>query len=163
LHNLNTRQRMSANTKNVIIEKIQSWLKEEGDYKFEIKDNDAYSDFNILVTGGGESVNIILFKNKIDSVLFGTAVKFNDQDRMTYAKLKIQGKKPFLFALESALLQLDVVYAYHPNHNNLERIEIEKRVYFDALTKQTFFDTLHLIYRASTIVSVMFSNYLSRA
>ncbi len=154
----------NGSKKAVIREKILSWLKEEGDYIFEIKENDAYTDFHLVVTSkdGRTSVNVIFYKNKIDLAVFVTAIKFSAEDRKTYASLKIQGKKPFLYALESALLQLDVVYGYEPNHNMLERVVIEKRVYFEALDKQKFFDTIHLMYRASTVVSLNFSIYLSK-
>lgn len=119
----------NGSEKAIIREKILSWLKEEGDYIFEIKENDPYTDFHLVVNSkdGKSHVNVILHKNKADSAAFVAGVAFSDQDRKIYAGLKIQGKKPFLYALESALLRLDVVYGYEPNPNMLERVVIEKR------------------------------------
>jgi hypothetical protein len=37
-----------------------------------------------------------------------------------------------------------------PNHKNLERIEIYKKIYFDGLTKDKFMDTIFVLQRGTT-------------
>ncbi len=156
---------MSSNNSNVTNkEKIMQWLKEEGDeIKHQIIEN-ALADLYIIIYNpdSKRNVHVIQYKNKPDSVTFVAQVSFNETDRKAFARLKPNGKKPFQYAVENSLIHFDVVYGFHPNFNALEYVEVQKKIYYEALTRQIFYDTIHLIYRATHSLFVNYSKYLSQ-
>jgi len=65
-------------------------------------------------------------------------------------------KLKILLDLERSLLEINVAYVLTPNHKNLERVEIYKKIYFDGLTKDKFMNTIFALQRGTNLVNLMF-------
>jgi hypothetical protein len=102
-----------------------------------------------------------VYKNKPNSVIFVAQVHFREQDRKAFSRLKASARKPFLHAVETTLNQFDVIYGYYPRFEVMEYVEIQKRIFFEALTKQKLFDIGELIYRATRSLFINYAKYLS--
>jgi hypothetical protein len=57
----------------------------------------------------------------------------------------------FYFELELALLQMNVYFVINKNMRELQSLEISKVVFFDGLTKDTFFDTINTVHNSIEI------------
>lgn len=80
---------------------------------------------------------------------------FPEIDHRMLSYLSKEGKK-FFWNLEYALSQLTVMYNIHPSIEEVERIDITKIIYFDGLTKHTFFSSLFDIKRGMHCVNIQY-------
>jgi hypothetical protein len=69
--------------------------------------------------------------------------------------LSKEGKKLF-WNLERALDQLNVIYNIRPSVEEVERIDITTIIYFDGLTKHTFFSSLFDFQRGMQCVNIQY-------
>jgi hypothetical protein len=60
-----------------------------------------------------------------------------------------------LWDLQRSLLEINVEHELIPNFNNLEKVNIKKTVFFDALTKDKFMDTIFALQRGVFLVNLM--------
>jgi hypothetical protein len=142
-----------VNGKKDVIEKIQRWIKEEG-FQSSIA-HEPYTDFQVNLKN--PNMSIILFNNKVDSVYFATYAGFDEADKKAFASLKDKEKKLVLLCdLQRSLIAINVEYSILPNLDNLDRINISKKVYFDGLTKDKFIDTIFALNRAHAAVQLMY-------
>jgi Uncharacterized conserved protein (DUF2299) len=75
----------------------------------------------------------------------------DDEYKKAFVALKDNKEKlKILWDLEHSLLEINVGHKLIPNHKNLERIEIYKKIYFDGLTKDKFMDTIFVLQRGTT-------------
>lgn len=159
------KRKLSANNSKIADkDKIIQWLKDEGDeIKYKIED-DAYADLHVLIysSDNRRNVHVIQYKNKPDSVTFLAQASFTELDRKAFVRLNPKEKKPFLYAVENSLIQFDLVYGFAPRVDIMEYVEIRKKIYYEALTRQNFYDTIHLIYRATHSLFINYSKYLSQ-
>ena len=141
-----------SNVKKEVIEKIQKWLDDES---IEITNIDnPFADYQINIKNPNQT--ICLPKNKIDSIEFVTSVNFTNEDKKTYAALKNNEEKlRIIWDLQRSLLEINVEYEIQPNFDNLESIIIKKTIYFDALTKDKFMDTIFTLQRGFYLVELM--------
>jgi hypothetical protein len=141
-----------SNVKKEVIEKIQKWLDDES---IEITNIDnPFVDYQINIKNPNQT--ICLPKNKIDSIEFVTSVNFTNEDKKTYAALKNNEEKlRIIWDLQRSLLEINVEYEIQPNFDNLESIIIKKTIYFDALTKDKFMDTIFTLQRGFYLVELM--------
>jgi hypothetical protein len=54
------------------------------------------------------------------------------------------------------LLEINVGHNLVLNDNNLERVDIYKKIYFDGLNKDRFMDTIFALQRGTNLVELMF-------
>jgi hypothetical protein len=71
--------------------------------------------------------------------------------------LSKEGKKLF-WNLERVLNQLNIIYNIHPSIEEEERIDITKIIYFDGLTKHTFFSSLFDFQRGMQCVNIQYQS-----
>lgn len=106
-------------------------------------------------------MSIILYKNKSDSVTFAKYVGFNEEDKIAFSAYKDKEKK-LQRDLQRSLIGINVLYSFFPNIDNLERVDISKRIYFDALTKDEFVDTIITLGRATAAIELMYHQLRGR-
>lgn len=63
-------------------------------------------------------------------------------------------QKRFYFDLELALLQMNVHFIIKKNMQELQSLEISKVVFFDGLTKDTFFNTINTVRNSIEIARI---------
>lgn len=148
-------------TRNDIVSKVSEWLGQEG-MTFTLKPN-PYADFDLLVEYPNKSnVNVLFEKNKKDSMLFATNIKFDDEQKKAFAYLKPHLKSEFLIATSSYLCSMNLIHSAQPNQDKMEYLHIEKRLFFDGLTKETFFDTLNRVLNGIGLAVLTYTKYLSK-
>jgi hypothetical protein len=84
---------------------------------------------------------------------------FDLQSQKSYASLaaKTNGileQKRFYFDLELALLQMNVHFIIKKNMEELQSLEISKVIFFDGLTKDTFFNTIDTVRNSIEIARI---------
>jgi len=137
--------------KKEIAKKIKKWLAEEGFQASKVQDTNT--DFHFQIQN--PNMSIIIDKRKIDCVTLVTYMGFPEIDQRMLSYLSKEGKK-FFWNLEYALNQLNVMYNIHPSIEEVERIDITKIIYFDGLTKHTFFSSLFDIQRGMHCVNIQY-------
>jgi hypothetical protein len=141
----------SNGIKKQIMEKVKQWLTEEN-YQFnQIEDPNSYFHFQLQ----NPNVSIYSGKSEIDSMTLATFIRFPKLDKQMFSFIAIEGKK-FFWNLQNALNQLNVSYSLYPNIESIERVDINKKIYFDGLTKNTVFNVLLDINRAITCVNLQY-------
>ena len=64
-------------------------------------------------------------------------------------------KLRIIWDLQRSLLEINVEYEFKPNIDNLESIIIKKTIYFDALTKHKFMNTIFALQRGFYLIELM--------
>jgi hypothetical protein len=138
--------------KKEVIEKIKKWLSEES---FQFKEiQSAYAEFQIDLQN--PNLSIILNSNKTDSLDFATYSSFSEEDKKAFAALKNKDKKiEILLDLQRSLIEINVGYQLIPDMENLETVMMNKKIYFDGLTKDRFIDTIGTIQRGIFLMSLV--------
>jgi hypothetical protein len=141
-----------SNGKKEVIEKIQKWLDEES-IEYTNIDN-PFADYQVNTKNPNQTICIP--KNKFDNIEFVTAVYFTKEDQKTYVALKNNEEKlRVLWDLQRSLLEINVEYEFKPNFDNLESIIVKKTIYFDALTKNKFMDSIFALRSGFYLVELM--------
>ena len=139
--------RLSINdAKKAVIDRIRKWLKEEN--MTSSPKADPYADLVLAIEPRkGRIMNVIVGKDKIDSVEIISFVGFSEQDKKAYASLRAKPRNDFVNGIVESLLPINIIYSFRPDLNTLEEIVLKKTIYFDGLTKNSFFDAIHTIVR----------------
>ena len=142
-----------TNGKKEVLEKIKKWLDEES-IKFTTKE-EIYLDFQLDIQEPNQS--IFSYKDKPDSIEFATYTELKDEDKKAFIALRNKDEEKFkiLWDLQRSLLEINVEHELIPNFDNLEKVFIKKKVYFDALTKDKFMDTIFALKRGIFLVNLM--------
>jgi hypothetical protein len=98
-------------------------------------------------------IYITIDKQKIDSLTLVARSGFSEQDKKALSHSNDK-RVDFVRRLRSALPQSRVTYNFYPDFNNIEYIEIYKTIYFDGLSKHTFFQYIEDIVRALSWLSL---------
>ncbi len=142
----------NINRKKEVIEKIKKWLNEESIGIINI--DNPLADYQVNTINPNQS--ICLPKNKIDSIEFVTSVYITEGDQKTYVAMKNNEEKlRIIWDLQRSLLEINVEYEFKPDTDNLESIIIKKTMYFDALTKHNFMDTIFALQRGFYLIELM--------
>ena len=153
------------------IKKVISWLREEGLEPNEIthlRKDACY--YGVVISDQAEkkeqrenqrreAFHILFPIDKLDSLRISQIIIFDLQSQKSYASLaaKTNGileQKRFYFDLELALLQMDVHFIIKKNMQELQSLEISKVVFFDGLTKDTFFNTINTVRNSIEIARI---------
>ena len=141
-----------ANGKKEAIEKIQKWIGEEGLESGVIEQ--PYADFQVDLRN--PAVSIIIPRNKINWVIFGTYVQLTQEDKKGFSDLKDKEKRMEMISdLQRSLLAINVEYTFSPDLDSLDKVSIGKNIYFDGLTKDRFMDSIFALKRAMAAVGLM--------
>jgi hypothetical protein len=153
------------------IKKVISWLREEGLEPNEIthlRKDACY--YGVVISDQAEkkeqrenqrreAFHILFPIDKLDSLRISQIIIFDLQSQKSYASLaaKTNGileQKRFYFDLELALLQMNVHFIIKKNMQELQSLEISKVVFFDGLTKDTFFNTINTVRNSIEIARI---------
>jgi hypothetical protein len=151
----------SAKNKKDVIDKITDWLGQEG-ISFNLTE-DPYADFNLEIEyPTTQVIHIMMYKNKNDSITVITKVSFSTLDKKAFTSLSEDIKKDFILTLNSSLSSMNLLYSHQPNPERMEHLLIQKRLFFDGLTKDRFFDILDRIYNGMNLANWTYTKYLSK-
>lgn len=141
-----------------IIQKIQSWLIEEGwNYKG-VPDPNAL--FNIVVYPNEfQNVNVAVLRTHPQKILIKTSISFNEDDSKAFLILTEHEKKEFQMNLEILLIQVNLIYNILPDPpRRIDSVEMTRQIYFDGLTRDKFIDSIIAILRGLQIVKLNYNS-----
>jgi hypothetical protein len=159
-----------ANQVNTI-RKVLDWLKEEGLEPQEITHlrKDA-SYYGVVISDKAEETDqrekqrreayhILFTIDRLDSLSISEIIILDLQSQKSYASLAdrpngILEQNTFYFDLILALLQMNVYFVIKKNMRELQSLEISKVVFFDGLTKDTFFNTINIVHNSIEIARI---------
>ena len=106
-----------------------------------------------------EAFHILFPVDKLDSLRISEIVIFDLKSQKSYTSLatKTNGileQNRFYFDLELALLQMNVYFVIKKNMRELQSLEISKVVFFDGLTKGTFFNAIDTVRNSIEIARI---------
>ena len=152
------------NGKKEVIEKIERWLQEEA-YTSE-KSDKPYDDFRTVIHPPRPNQNIgmdlFLERDKTDRITIATNSKLSEQDQKTFSYLKPSIKQKLVRELKYSLLPLNIQFTFEPDELIIESIMLSKRLYFDGLNKNMFFDAIFTIIRALAIINLKYQELASK-
>lgn len=132
--------------KTEISKKIIQCLNEES-LKFD-EGTDPYFSFKVtFYPMQNMPLQVLIEKQKIDSIKLVSRSGFTEQDKKTLAAFK-EKRVDFVRRLREAFFHSCVVANFYPDYNNIQFIEIQKTIYFDCLSKHLFFEYVDDIIRA---------------
>jgi hypothetical protein len=105
-------------------------------------------------------MSVILYRDKVDSISIETFRAFTEEDKRAYAYLKKEKKQEFIWDLQKSLLEINVEFFFVPDLDKLERIHLTKKIYFDALIKDKFVDTILALRRAGSLIELSMYQHL---
>jgi hypothetical protein len=167
----NSDKRMQLDNQRDTIKNVVDWLREEGLEPNEIthlRKDACY--YGVVISDQAEKTeqrenqrreafHILFPIDKLDSLRISQITIFDLQSQKSYASLaaKTNGileQKRFYFDLELALLQMNVHFIIKKNMQELQSLEISKVVFFDGLTKDTFFNTINTVRNSMEIARI---------
>jgi hypothetical protein len=145
-------------SKRKAVDTVEKWLKEE-EYEVSLVP-DENTDYNFMIVKGYMVLNVGFHKRSSDSLIVGGKIRFNPQEqsiiRYTTTKLEL------LYDIEIICAQLNLELVTTPikekenGEYSLEDIRLFKTLYFDGLTKQSFFDSLVGIFHCLRLIVAKF-------
>lgn len=147
--------------KSEVIDKIWNWIDEEK-YDFKALEEPCAGSPIQIEFLKNRYIIVWVEKDKNDSVLVFARINFSPEEQKVFAHLKEDKKKEFFFAIITPLMEMNLRHSVHPNPDKAEYFHIEKRIYFDGLTKDRFFDTVEKVYKGMGIVKSTYVNYLAK-
>ncbi len=168
--NNSDKERQLANQRDAI-KRVVDWLREEGLEPQEIthlRKNACY--YGVVISNQAEKIDQaenkrreafhILFPiDKLDSLRISEIIIFDLKSQKSYASLAtrtngILEQNRFYFDIELALLPMNVYFVIKKNMRELQSLEISKVVFFDGLTKDTFFNTINTVRNSIEIARI---------
>jgi hypothetical protein len=143
-------------SKQEAVDTVQKWLKEE-EYDVTLVP-DENTDYNFMIVKGYMVLNIGFHKRSSDSLIVGGKIIFTpqEQSKIGYTTTKLE----LLYDIEIICAQLNLELVTTPIKENgeysLEDIRLFKTLYFDGLTKQSFFDSLIGIFHCLRLIVAKF-------
>ena len=127
-------------SKQEAVDTVKRWLKEE-EYEVSLVPDES-TDYNFMIVKGYMVLNIGFHKSSSDSLIMGGKIRFNPEEQSIIKN--ITTNLELLYDIEIICAQLNLELVTTPVKENgeysLEDIRLFKTLYFDGLTKQSFFD-----------------------
>jgi hypothetical protein len=148
--------RLENASKEKVVKIVQKWLTEE-EYSIEPYP-DVNTDYNFRIVKGNIVMHVGFHKRYEDSLIIVGKVGFNPQEQsmLRYTKTKHE----LLYELEIVFTQLNIEFRLNPivveGEYSIEDIQLIKTLYFDGLTKQSFFDVLGAIFNCLKLLITKF-------
>ena len=143
-------------SKQEAIDTVKRWLKEE-EYEVSLVPDES-TDYNFMIVKGYMVLNIGFHKRSSDSLIVGGKIRFNpeEQSLIKYITTNLE----LLYDIDIICAQLNLELVTTPVKENgeysLEDIRLFKTLYFDGLTKQSFFDSLIGIFHCFRLIVAKF-------
>ena len=139
--------------------RIKKWLREEGHYKKKIISDKLYFHFWAGMPESSELFDIFQPKDRKDSIVIATSIKFNRELRTLYKRLTKDEKDSLLLDLHMTLLQRDIEYSMMSGEIPLG-IRLFRIIYYDALKKNELMKELMRIFRTTILINLKLDQYL---
>ena len=143
-------------SKQEAVDTVNRWLKEE-EYEVSLVPDES-TDYNFMIVKGYMVLNIGFHKRSSDSLIVGGKIRFNpeEQSLIKYITTNLE----LLYDIDIICAQLNLELVTTPVKENgeysLEDIRLFKTLYFDGLTKQSFFDSLIGIFHCFRLIVAKF-------
>jgi hypothetical protein len=145
-----------------IIQKVQTWINEEQGWKFEVSQNNNALVNMVVHPNDFQNVNVLFDRVQPHKLIIKTTADFDEDDKRSYFILTEDEKKEFLLDIEILLIQINVIYIISPEPpRKIDSIELTKQIYFDALTRDKFFDGILAILRGLQVVRLNYNSLRS--
>ena len=124
------------------IDTVKRWLKEE-EYEVSLVPDES-TDYSFMIVKGYMVLNVGFHKRSTDSLIVGGKIRFSPEEQsiIKYITTNLE----LLYDIDIICAQLNLELVTTPVKENgeysLEDIRLFKTLYFDGLTKQSFFDSL---------------------
>ena len=143
-------------SKQEAVDTVNRWLKEE-EYEVSLVPDES-TDYNFMIVKGYMVLNIGFHKRSSDSLIVGGKIRFNPEEQsiIKYITTNLE----LLYDIDIMCAQLNLELVTTPVKENgeysLEDIRLFKTLYFDGLTKQSFFDSLIGIFHCFRLIVAKF-------
>ena len=143
-------------SKQEAVDTVKRWLKEE-EYEVSLVPDES-TDYNFMIVKGYMVLNIGFHKRSSDSLIVGGKIRFNPEEQsiIKYITTNLE----LLYDIDIICAQLNLELVTTPVKENgeysLEDIRLFKTLYFDGLTKQSFFDSLIGIFHCFRLIVAKF-------
>ena len=143
-------------SKQEAVDTVKRWLKEE-EYEVSLVPDES-TDYNFIIVKGYMVLNIGFHKRSSDSLIVGGKIRFNPEEQsiIKYITTNLE----LLYDIDIICAQLNLELVTTPVKENgeysLEDIRLFKTLYFDGLTKQSFFDSLIGIFHCFRLIVAKF-------
>jgi hypothetical protein len=143
---------VDLHSKQEAVEVVKKWLLEE-EYDITSIPNEI-TDYNFRVTKRNMVMNVVFHKRSEDSLIIAGNLTFGPEEQ---AMLRYTiTKRELLFDIEMLCTQLNLEFSMNPVEDkgeySLEDIGLSKTLYFDGLTKQSFFDSLNAMFNCLRLI-----------
>jgi hypothetical protein len=129
-------------SKQEAIDTVKRWLKEE-EYEVSLVPDES-TDYSFMIVKGYMVLNVGFHKRSTDSLIVGGKIRFSPEEQSIIKYLTTNLE--LLYDIDIICAQLNLELVTTPVKENgdysLEDIRLFKTLYFDGLTKQSFFDSL---------------------
>ena len=143
-------------SKQEVVDTVKRWLKEE-EYEVSLVPDES-TDYNFMIVKGYMVLNVGFHKRSSDSLIVGGKIRFNPEEQSIIKN--ITTNLELLYDIEIICAQLNLELVTTPIKENgeysLEDIRLFKTLYFDGLTKQSFFDSLIGIFHCFRLIVAKF-------
>jgi hypothetical protein len=143
-------------SKQEVVDTVKRWLKEE-EYEVSLVPDES-TDYNFMIVKGYMVLNVGFHKRSSDSLIVGGKIRFNPEEQSIIKN--ITTNLELLYDIEIICAQLNLELVTTPIKENgeysLEDIRLFKTLYFDGLTKQSFFDSLIGIFNCFRLIVAKF-------
>jgi len=144
------------NSKQEVVDTVKRWLKEE-EYEVSLVPDES-TDYNFMIVKGYMVLNIGFHKRSSDSLIVGGKIRFNPEEQSIIKYITTNFE--LLYDIDIICAQLNLELVTTPIKENgeysLEDIRLFKTLYFDGLTKQSFFDSLIGIFHCFRLIVAKF-------
>ena len=143
-------------SKQEAIDTVKRWLKEE-EYEVSLVPDES-TDYSFMIVKGYMVLNVGFHKRSTDSLIVGGKIRFSPEEQsiIKYITTNLE----LLYDIDIICAQLNLELVTTPVKENgeysLEDIRLFKTLYFDGLTKQSFFDSLVGIFHCLRLIVAKF-------
>ena len=143
-------------SKQEAIDTVKRWLKEE-EYEVSLVPDES-TDYSFMIVKGYMVLNVGFHKRSSDSLIVGGKIRFSPEEQsiIKYITTNLE----LLYDIDIICAQLNLELVTTPVKENgeysLEDIRLFKTLYFDGLTKQSFFDSLVGIFHCLRLIMAKF-------
>jgi hypothetical protein len=133
-------------TKDLVEKFIKQWLVEE---EYEIQPHtDPDTSFNYKIIKSNIQLHVGQHNKSKDNIMIKGVIAFKEDEQAMLRYLKT--KRELLYDLEIIFTLANIEFSVKPNVTTeeftIEDIQLTKIIYYDGLTKQTFYDALLSIF-----------------
>ena len=141
-------------SKQEAVDTVKRWLEEE-EYEVSLVP-DENTDYNFLIVKGYMVLNVGFHKRSTDSLIVGGKIRFNPEEHSIIKNITTNFELLYDIDIICAQLNLELVTTPVKEKENgeysLEDIRLFKTLYFDGLTKQSFFDSLNAMFNCLRLI-----------